>query len=111
MRLFKVVVVYCNGNYVPECKEIIIIKETPATYLVEATLASDHRSRINKMDQEVATTELEAWDLYLRRARQLLLRMGRDLADGSNNVNHAILERAYLINMQSDQDVKIGGTD
>lgn len=116
MRLFNVVTVYSNGEYVPACREIIVLKETPTAYCVEATLASGHRSRISKMclemEQEVATTQLEAWNNYIRRAKQILLGMGRDMTASINNVNHAILERSFLLNMgeQDEQDVKIGGT-
>lgn len=110
MRLFKVSTVYCNGDYIPACQEIIVIKETPTAYLVYATLASDHRSRISKeLDgSDIGVTELEAWTKYIQKARRLLMAMGRDMTACINNVNHAILERAYLIEIQG---VKIGGTD
>lgn len=111
MSLFNVVTVYCNKNYVPECKEIVVIKEMPSTYLVEANLASGHRSRISKDDQQISLTEIEAWDKYIRRAKQILMTMGADMTASINNVNHAILERAYLINQQEEWNVKIGGTD
>lgn len=93
MRLFNVVPVYDHGTYLPEAKEIIVIKEMPNTYLVECSFASGHRSRIWKDDQAISLTELGAWDKYITKARQVAATMRREYEGQCENVTYAVLTR------------------
>lgn len=96
MRLFNVVLVYDHGTYLPEAKEIIVLKEMPNTYLVVSNFASGHRSRIAKDDAVISLSELGAWDKYITKARQVAATMRREWEGQCENVTHAVIMRNGL---------------
>ena len=113
MRLFKAVQIYGplgdgKSGYLPAVREIIVIKETTRQYLVEANLASGHRSRISKDDLTVAVTEVEAWDKYISRAKRVLASMKIEYACQCASIAHALDMRGVAV---SNEPVKIGGSD
>lgn len=112
MRLFKAVSVYVHlgdhkSEYLPEVKEIIVIKETPKQYLVEANLASGYSSRISKDDRSISFTPVEAWDKYIDRAKKVAANMRVEYNVQMECITYAERQRREV----TMNNVKIGGTD
>ena len=109
-RLFRVDLCYIGGSgpeaYVAKVLEVCIIKETTKCYFVASDYSSHWSSRIFKDDESYSFTPVEAWDVYIARAEQLLAQMKSRLQDTERALTFAYLQRA----LEMANQVKIGGT-
>lgn len=96
MRLYNVVQVVQPSRLSnksecrPECREIVVLKETPLYYLVDSSFVSYHGSQIKKGNLgTISFNPVQAWSKYIARTESVIAAIQRELKTHSESYLYA----------------------